>query len=83
MRQRIKSTTVYHAEPEQSKCFLMKHEVLSNKLKKGTITKDELMQLAAFRAKHSIKPKRQQYFVPCFGSFIEVSKEMYDRYYAK
>lgn len=83
MRQRIKSTTVYHAEPEQNKCFLMKHEVLSNKLKKGTITKDELMQLASFRAEHKVKSEKKTYIIFVWGRPMEVSKEEYERYFSK
>jgi len=83
MKPRIKSSAIYHAEPEIAKSFMAKSEVLENKLKSGKITKEELMKLAEYRVQHSIKPKREQYFVPCFGKFIEVPKDIYDRYYAK
>lgn len=60
--------------------FLAKSEILENKLKRGNITKEELRQLAAFRVEHSAKPKREQWFIPCFEKLIEVPKDMYDRW---
>ena len=83
MKTRFKSSVVYHAEPEVNKCFLAKSEVLENKLKRGSITKEELLKLVDFRIKHRIKPEVHQYFIPVWGNLVEVSKEEYERYFSK
>lgn len=50
MRKRTKRSVVYHATPNPSHCFLAKGEVLNNKVKAGTISPDEMEELAAFKA---------------------------------
>ena len=55
MRPRMKRSAVYHAAPEASHCFMAKSEVLNNKLKRGTITLEELNELAEIRASRRIK----------------------------
>ena len=82
MRPRIKSTTIFHAEPESSKSFMMKHEVLENKLKRGTITPDEMEKLADYKVKHQRKPEPKKYYIPVWGKMIEVTKTEYNNFYS-
>lgn len=53
MKTRTKRNVVYHATPENHWCFMAHSEVLNNKFKRGTITQDELSELATFRAKNA------------------------------
>lgn len=50
MRKRTKRGVVYHATPNPSHCFLAKSEVLANKHKAGTISPEEMVELANFKA---------------------------------
>lgn len=79
-RTRFKASAIYHAEPDLAKCFMTTHEVLENKLKKGKLTKEEIKKLADYRVEHTTKSRVKHWFVPCFGTLIEVPKDVYDRY---
>ena len=50
MKTKTKRSVVYHATPEKHWCFMAHSEVLNNKLNRGTITPEELEELAVIRA---------------------------------
>lgn len=81
MRNRMKSGVVYHAEPESSKCFLSKAEVLNNKLKRGNISPEEMEWLASYNVEHRKTPKERKYFIMVFGKPMKVTKQEYANYY--
>jgi len=82
MKSRIKSTAIYHAEPESSKCFMMKHEILENKLRRGNITPDEMEKLADYKVRHQRKPKPEKYYIPVWGKMVEVTRTEYNSFYS-
>lgn len=55
MRKRIKRSCIYHAAQEPARCFMAMAEVLENKLRRGTITPEELGRLVEIRAERRIQ----------------------------
>lgn len=81
MRPRIKRTSIYHAEPVKTRCFMSKSERLQNKLRKGTITHEELMELAEFNVEFGKTHHEQsERVVIIWGKAIKLTPEEYKKY---
>lgn len=82
-RKRINGSAIYHTEPS-GRSFMMRSEILSNKLKAGTITQEEMWELAEYRSKAKSKedyvpktsPKPKKYIYMVIGREVVSAIEL-------